>query len=54
MANRAMNPRAEHRQHLEDLIADALYDHELGTTSHRRQAEAVLAALIAHGVMGGV
>jgi hypothetical protein len=42
------------RQHIEDLIADALYDHELGTTSHRRQAEAVLAALIAHGVMGAL
>jgi hypothetical protein len=46
--------RRDQMQVWEDLIADALYDHELGVTSHRRQAEAVLAALIAHGVMGGV
>jgi hypothetical protein len=38
-------------QYWEDLIADALWDHETGVVSHRRQAEAVLAALIAHGVV---
>ena len=42
--------RREHLQHVEDLIADALYDHETGVCSHRRQAEAVLAVLIARGL----
>jgi hypothetical protein len=37
-------------QHLEDLIADALYDAELGNLTHRRQAEAVLAVLLARGL----
>jgi hypothetical protein len=42
--------RREHLQHVEDLIADALYDHETGAVSHRRQAEAVLAVLLARGL----
>ena len=46
---RSDNNRA-HLQHIEDLIADALYDHETGTSSHRRQAEAVLAVLLARGL----
>jgi hypothetical protein len=42
--------RREALQYWEDLIADALYDHEQGNLSHRRQAEAVRAALLAAGV----
>ena len=37
-------------QHIEDLIADAIYDAELGNLTHRRQAEAVLAVLLARGL----
>ena len=37
-------------QHVEDIIADALYDAELGNLTHRRQAEAVLAVLLARGL----
>jgi hypothetical protein len=48
----------ERRQQIEDTIADALYDHEQGVASHRRQAEAVLAALLGLGLdvwaLGGV
>jgi hypothetical protein len=43
--------RRDQMQVWEDLIADALYDHELGVTSHRRQAEAVLATLLQHGAI---
>jgi predicted alpha-1,6-mannanase (GH76 family) len=42
--------RREVLQYWDDLIADALYDHEQGNLSHRRQAEAVRAALLAAGV----
>jgi hypothetical protein len=38
-------------QFWEDLIADALYEHETGIVSHRRQAEAVLASLLHHGAI---
>jgi hypothetical protein len=38
-------------QHFEDLIADAIYAAEQGNLGHRRQAEAVLAALIANGAV---
>jgi hypothetical protein len=43
--------RREQLQLWEDLIADALYDHETGVVSHRRQAEAVLASLLNAGVV---
>jgi hypothetical protein len=43
--------RREQLQYFEDLIADALYDHETGVVSHRRQAEAVLASLLNAGVV---
>jgi predicted alpha-1,6-mannanase (GH76 family) len=38
-------------QFWEDLIADALFEHETGIVSHRRQAEAVLASLLQHGAI---
>jgi predicted alpha-1,6-mannanase (GH76 family) len=43
--------RRERLQYFEDLIADALYDHETGVVSHRRQAEAVLASLLNAGII---
>jgi hypothetical protein len=42
--------KRERLQHIEDLIADALWDHENGAMSHRRQAEAVLATLLSRGL----
>jgi hypothetical protein len=43
--------RREQLQYFEDLIADAIYDAELGNLPHRRMAEAVLASLLNAGVV---
>jgi hypothetical protein len=43
--------RREQLQYFEDLIADAIYDAELGNLPHRRTAEAVLASLLNAGVV---
>jgi predicted alpha-1,6-mannanase (GH76 family) len=43
--------RREQLQLWEDLIADAIYDAELGNLPHRRQAEAVLASLLNAGII---
>jgi hypothetical protein len=43
--------RRERLQYFEDLIADAIYDAELGNLPHRRTAEAVLASLLNAGII---
>jgi hypothetical protein len=43
--------RREQLQYWQDLVGDALYDHENGNLGHRGLAEAVVAAFIANGVL---
>jgi hypothetical protein len=43
--------RREKLQLWQDLVGDALFDHESGNLGHRELSEAVIAALIANGVL---